>query len=156
MEQYKIDFVNKTLIVSAAFERKMNDLGSNEYKLYVKLRQDIPDISVVRCTHKSPTKYHTASGEVLRCNPYKHLTYESMERFISGLRQRDELMAVYNFIKNHAALPQTSRYIAVRRWFAAQFPDFRKNLLAYYNSDIEVITDTKPFIEQANDGKKTA
>lgn len=156
MEQYKIDFMNKTLIVSAAFEKAMQDTESAEYKLFTTLQYDIKGLKVSRRTHKTPTRYHAASGEVFRCNPCKRLTYENMERFMSGLQQKDELMEVYRFIRNYAALPQASRYAAVRRWFSAQFPLLRKNPLIYYNNNFEVITEIKPFIEQDNDGKDIA
>ena len=156
MEQYKIDFMNKTLIVSAAFEKAMQDTESAEYKLFTTLQYDIKGLKVSRRTHKTPTRYHAASGEVFRCNPNKRLTYENMEAFMNGLAKRDELMEVYHFIRNYAALPQASRYAAVRRWFTAQFPLLRKNPLYYFNNDFEVITEIEPFIEQANDGKETA
>lgn len=148
MEKYKIDLVNNTLIITAAFEEELQNPKSAEYKLFTKLQQDIPGLTVTRRTHKSPTKYHTASGEVLHCNQYKNLTYENMEQFMSGLRQKDELFTVYNYIKDHASLPQRSRYTAVRRWFAAQFPNFRKNSIFYYNKDITIITDIEPLITQ--------
>lgn len=147
MENYKINLVNKTLIVTASFEKAMNDPTSDEYRLYIQLQHDIPGLKVSRRTHKSPSKYHSKSGEVFRCNQYKHLTYENMERFISLLPKRDELMEVYDYIRYGAGLVQTSCYAAVRRWFEAQFPDFRKNPLFYFNQDFKVITDIEPFIK---------
>ena len=148
MENYKFNPVSKTLIVSAAFAKAMNNPTSDEYQLYIQLQHDIPGLKVSRRTHKSPTKNRTKSGEVFRCNQYKHLTYENMERFIAALPQRDRLMEVYEYIRYGAGLVQTSRYAAVRRWFEAQFPDFRKNPLFYFNQDFKVITDIEPFIKK--------
>lgn len=74
METYKMNPVTNTLIVTAAFEKAMNDPTSEEYRLYVQLQHDIPRLKVSRRTHKSPIKYRTKSGEVFRCNQYKHLT----------------------------------------------------------------------------------
>lgn len=147
MESYKINPITKTLIVSAAFEKAMNDPTCEAYALYVQLQHDIPGLKVSRRTHKSPTKYRNKSGEVFRCNQYKHLTYENMERFIKALPKRDELMEVYNYIRYGAGLVQTSCYAAVRRWFEAQFPDLRKNPLCYFNQDFKVITAIEPFIK---------
>ena len=147
MENYKINLVSKTLIVTAAFEKAMNDPDSEEYKRYIQLQHDIPGLKVSRRTHKSPTKYHSKSGEVFRCNQYKHLTYETMENLINTLPKRDELMKVYNYIRYGAGLVQTSCYTAVRRWFEAQFPDFRKNPLVYFNGDFAIITDFEPIIK---------
>ena len=149
MENYKINFVSKTLIVTAAFEKAMNNPTSDAYRLYVQLQRDIPGLKVSRRTHKSPSKYHSKSGEVSYCHQYKHLTYENMERFIKALSKRDELMEVYNYIRYGAGLVQTSCYAAVRRWFEAQFPDFRKNPLFYFNQDFKVITAIEPFIRSA-------
>ena len=151
MENYKIDFERKTLIVTAAFEKAMNDPATPEYSLYIQLQRDIPGLKVSRRTHKSPTKYHTKSGEVFRCNQYKHLTYENMERFIKALPKCDELMKIYKFIKYDAGLVQTSCYTAVRRWFAVQFHDFRKNPIFYFNQDFPVITNIEPFIKEAQE-----
>ena len=74
-----------------------------------------------------------------------------MERFIKSLPQSDELMKVYRFIRYDAGLVQTSCYTAVRRWFEAQFPDFRKNPIFYFNQDFPVITDIEPFIKEAQE-----
>lgn len=147
MENYKINPVTKTLTVTAAFEKAMNDLKSEEYRLFIRLQRDIPGLKVSRRTHKSPTKYRSKSGDVFRCNQYKHLTYENMERFINALPKRDELMEVYDYIRYGAGLVQASCYAAVRRWFEAQFPDFRKNPLCYFNQDFKVITAIEPFIK---------
>ena len=152
MENYKINFVSKTLIVTAAFEKAMNDPESAAYQLYVQLQHDIPGLKVSRRTHKSPSKYHSKSGEVSYCHQYKHLTYENMESFIKALPKHDELMNVYEYIRYGAGLVQTSCYAAVRRWFEAQFPDFRKNPLRYFNGDFTVITDFEPIIKIINEG----
>lgn len=147
MQSYKIDFMSKTLIMTAAFEKALNDISSEEYKLYIQLQHDITGLKLSRRTHKTPSKYHTASGEVFRCNQYKHLTYKNMECFIKALPQSAELMKAYTYIKDCAALPQTSRYTAVRRWFMAQFPDIRKDPLAYLNNEsLAIITSFTPFL----------
>lgn len=151
MENYKINPVSKTLIISAAFEKAMSKPDSEEYRLYVQLQHDIPGLKVSRRTHKSPKKYRTKSGEVFYCNQYKNLTYDNMEHFINALPKRDELMKVYKFIRYNAGLTQTSAYAAVRRWFEAQFPDFRKNLISYFNQDFPVISDIEPFINETKE-----
>lgn len=152
MEKYKINLVSKTLIVTAAFEKAMNDPPSAEYERYIQLQHDIPGLKVSRRSHKSPTKYRNKSGEVFRCNQYKNLTYENMEGFINTLPKRDELMEVYNYIRYGAGLGQRSCYAAVRRWFEAQFPNFRNNPLFYFNQDFKVITDIEPIIKTTVEG----
>lgn len=148
---YKINFASKTLIVTAAFEKAMNDPTSPEYALYAQLQRDIPGLRVSRRTHKSPAKYRTKSGEVFHCNQYKNLTYENMERLINSLPKRDELMEVYTYIRYGAGLVQTSCYAAVRRWFEAQFPDLHRNPLYYFNGRFDVLVDIEPFIKVAQE-----
>ena len=59
-------------------------------------------------------------------------------------------MKPYLFLKNCGSLPQTSRYTAVRRWFVAQFPEFRKNPIFYLYNEVKVIEAT-PFFQQAKE-----
>lgn len=149
MNTYQIDFAAKTITISAACADHMNDPESEEYKIIRRICADFPAMEIVRRTHATPRKYTSRStGEVTRCNPFKNLTYENMERFISGLSNSEEYMTPYLFLKNCAALPQTSRYAAVRRWFTAQFPEFRRNPLFYFYNQVAVI-DCMPFIEEA-------
>ena len=56
METYKINPVTKTLIVTAAFEKAMNDPTSEEYRLYVQIQHDITGLKVSLRTHKSPIR----------------------------------------------------------------------------------------------------
>ena len=73
-----------------------------------------------------------------------------MEGFINGLSNSEDYMKPYLFLKNCGSLPQTSRYTAVRRWFVAQFPEFRKNPLFYLYNEVKVIEAT-PFFQQAKE-----
>ena len=59
-------------------------------------------------------------------------------------------MKPYLFLKNCGSLPLTSRYTAVRRWFVAQFPEFRKNPIFYLYNAVKVI-ETTPFFQQAKE-----
>lgn len=136
MESYKLDVVNKTLVITEGFNKKIQDIGSREFDLYTKLMEQIPGLTVVRKTHKSPAKCTSkSSGEVFNCNQFKNLTYQNMERFMSALPQAESYQEQYNFIRDYAARIQTNGYALVRRWFIAQFPEFRKNPLFYvYNT----------------------
>lgn len=134
-----MDFSSKTLTITKAFADAAADPASKEYKLIRQFQKDFPDLSIVRKTHKTPSVYRTKQGEVFRCNQFKNLSYANMERFIDALPQRDEIMAVYTFVRYHAAVLQTSRYAAVRRWFMAQFPLIRTNPLYYLEHDYEIM-----------------
>ena len=146
MNAYKMDFASKTLTLTKAFSDACADPNSEEYKILTHFQRDFPDLKIVRKTHKTPTKYHNASGETTRCNQFKNLTYENMERFISSIKDNDAYMEVYNAIRNDMGLVQHNRYAIVRSWFAAQFPKYREDPIFYLNNKVDVITEIAPFI----------
>ena len=151
MERYTFNPVTKTLVITAAFAKAMQNIESAEYALYSQLMADIPNLEVISKTHASPKKCVSKStGEKFKCNQFKNLTYKNMEGFINGLSNSEDYLKPYNFLKNCGSLPLTSRYTAVRKWFVAQFPEFRKNPLFYLYNEVKVV-DIVPFImeEQA-------
>ena len=139
MEYYKIDFVKNTFTISKAFEDKMQDFSSKEYKFYKNVIDEVPGIVVLRRTHKTPKKYTNKNNETFKCNQFKNLKFERMEKFMSSLSRADEYMAEYNFLKYYAGVIQTNKYALVRKWFVAQFPEFRKNPLFYFHNEPEVL-----------------
>ena len=139
MEKYKLDVVNKTLTISKEFDKAIASGKGAEYKLYTRLMREIPGLTVVRKTHRTPTKCTSSSGEVFKCNQFKNLKYENMERFMMGLPNGEVYMDEYLFLRNHASDVQTNGYALIRRWFVAQFPDFRKNPMAYITNQPKVI-----------------
>ena len=148
MEKFVFDVISQTLTITAKFAKMMNDPQSDEYNLVQQFRKDFPNLTIAKKTHKSATHYTTKSGEKFNCNQFKNLTYENMEGFINGLPNGDDYLMPYNFIKTCGSLPLTSRYTAVRRWFVAQFPEFRKNPLFYlYNKP--TVLETLSFIQEA-------
>ena len=158
MKGYTLSLATKTLTITKAFEDAVSKGEGEAYDLYTKFMREIPGLTVVRKTHKTPTKYTSKStGETFNCNQFKNLKYENMEGFINGLPNKQDYLPAYNFIKNCGSLPLTSRYTAVRKWFVAQFPEFRKNPLFYLYDEVKVV-DIAPFIEeeQARAEEKTA
>ena len=136
MERYKFDVVSKTLIITAGYAKKLNDLDSAEFKHYNAMMQAIPGLVVVNRSHRSPSKCTSKStGEKFKCNQFKNLTYPNMERFMDALPHGNVYRKEYDFLKDYASRIQTNGYALVRRWFVAQFPHFRKNPLFYvYNT----------------------
>ena len=158
MKGYTLSLATKTLTITKAFEDAVSKGEGEAYDLYTKFMREIPGLTVVRKTHKTPTKYTSKStGETFNCNQFKNLKYENMEGFINGLPNKQDYLPAYNFIKNCGSLPLTSRYTAVRKWFVAQFPEFRKNPLFYLYNEVKVV-DIAPFVEeeQARAEEKTA
>lgn len=138
MEKYTLSIVNKTLIISKAFEKAASDPNSKEFKLYQELTQNIPDLKVSRITHRKPTKYVNSEGEEFACCQFKNLTYERMEKFMSALPKSEEYTKEYEFLKA-AAATHPSPYAVVRRWFVAQFPEFRSAPWEYFEKTVEPI-----------------
>ena len=141
MEKYKLDVVNKTLTISKAFADVIANPTDEceEYALYTRLMQEIPGLTVVRKTHRTPTKCTSSRGEVFKCNQFKNLKYENMERFMAALPDNEIYFEQYSFLRYSAAYVQTNRYALVRDWFIAQFPEFRKNPLFYLYNKPEII-----------------
>lgn len=136
MERYKFDAASKTLTITAGYAKKMQDMESDEFKHYNAMMQAIPGLTIVNRSHRSPSKCTSKStGETFKCNQFKNLKYENMERFMSSLPNCEAYFAEYNFLREYASPVQTNGYALVRRWFIAQFPHFRKNPLFYvYNT----------------------
>ena len=140
MNTYKVDFVANTITITSAFAKAMNAPTSAEYKLITQIRKDFPEMEIIRKTHKTPSKYQTKTGEKFSCNQFKNLTYKNMETFIMGLPSAEAYMEEYLFLKNYAAEVQTNGYTIIRRWFVAQFPDFRKNPIVYLTNQPAVVS----------------
>lgn len=141
MEKYKLDVVNKTLTITKGFADAIANPGDEcaEYKLYTRLMREIPGLSVVRKTHRTPTAYTSSSGEKFKCNQFKNLKYENMERFMSALPNNAPYFAEYYFVKDFAGNLQTNGYALVRKWFVVQFPEFRRNPLFYLNNTPAIV-----------------
>ena len=141
MRNYVLNLPEKTLTITKAFENAIAKGDSDAYALYTKFLRDIPGLTVERKTHATPTKYTSKStGEKFNCNQFKNLKYENMENFMMGLPNGEVYMNEYLFLRNYAAGIQTNGYTLIRRWFVAQFPNFRKNPLHYIHDQPAVVS----------------
>ena len=140
MEKFAFDVISQTLTITAQFAKMMNDPESDEYKLVMRFRQDFPNLTITKKTHKSATHCTTKSGEKFNCNQFKNLTYDRMEKFISALPKSESYLREYSFVKDFASAIQTNGYTLVRKWFVAQFPEFRKNPLFYLSHSPELVS----------------
>ena len=147
MNTYKVDFVANTITITAAFAKAMNDPTSAEYKIIAQIRKDFPEMEIIRKTHKTPSKYQTKTGEKFNCNQFKNLTYDRMEKFIKALPKNEGYLREYTFVKDFASAIQTNGYTLVRKWFVAQFPEFRKNPLFYLSHSPELVSGAT-FLEE--------
>ena len=147
MEKFVFDVISQTLTITAKFAKMMNDPQSDEYKLVQQFRKDFPHRTIAKKTHKSATHYTTKSGEKFNCNQFKNLTYDRMEKFIKALPKSESYLREYTFVKDFASAIQTNGYTLVRKWFVAQFPEFRKNPLFYLSHSPELVSGAT-FLEE--------
>lgn len=151
MEHYKFNPITRTLVMSAGFARAISDISSDEYNLYKQMLSDVPGLNVVRKTHKSPTSYK-GDGKRTSYYPTKGLTIKKMEKFMNALPEGKKYLDEYNKLKAVADICP-SPYAVIRRWFEAQFPEFRRNPLFYVNNSVEVI-DFAAILEAAKPSDK--
>ena len=144
MEKFSFDVISQTLTITAQFAKMMNDPESDEYKLVMRFRQDFPNLTITKKTHKSAT----------HCNQFKNLTYDRMEKFISALPKSESYLREYSFVKDFASAIQTNGYTLVRKWFVAQFPEFRKNPLFYLSHSPELVSGFQ-FLDEETAGTET-
>jgi len=147
MEKFVFDVISQTLTITAKFAKMMNDPQSDEYKLVQQFRKDFPNLTIAKKTHKSATHYTTKSGEKFNCNQFKNLTYDRMVKFIKALPKSESYLREYTFVKDFASAIQTNGYTLVRKWFVAQFPEFRKNPLFYLSHSPELVSGAN-FLEE--------
>ena len=154
MEKFQFDVISQTLTITAQFAKMMNDPESDEYKLVMRFQKDFPNLTITKKTHKSATHYTTKSGEKFNCNQFKNLTYDRMEKFISALPKSESYLREYSFVKDFASAIQTNGYTLVRKWFVAQFPEFRKNPLFYLSHSPELVSVFQ-FLDEETAGTET-
>ena len=147
MEKFVFDVISQTLTITAKFAKMMNNPQSDEYKLVQQFRKDFPNLTIAKKTHKSATHYTTKSGEKFNCNQFKNLTYDRMEKFIKALPKSESYLREYEFVKDFASAIQTNGYTVVRKWFVAQFPEFRKNPLFYLHNSPKLVSGAA-FLEE--------
>ena len=152
---YIVDFVRKTITITAEFEKAMRSPDDDAYKTIQQLCADFPGMRIVRRTHRTPSRYVSKQGVVSKCNPYKNLTYEKMEQFISALPNSTAYLKQYDFLKTYASGVQTNGYSLVRSWFIAQFPPYRKDPLFYLTREHTVLS-AKDFLETQEAMKQSA
>lgn len=156
MEKFQFDVISQTLTITAQFAKMMNDPESDEYKLVMRFQKDFPNLTITKKTHKSATHYTTKSGEKFNCNQFKNLTYDRMEKFISALPKSESYLREYTFVKDFASAIQHNGYTLVRKWFVAQFPEFRKNPLFYLSHSPELVSGIQFLDEETKSHKDAA
>ncbi len=139
MEKFNLDIVSRTLTITAKFAEKMNNTESDEYQLVLRYQHDLPGLRIVKRTHKTPTSYNNKNGSKTKCNQFKNLTYERMEKFIKALPENTEYLREFQTVKDTASIMLSNGYPLVRKWFEKQFPQYCKNPLFYLDNAPDLV-----------------
>jgi len=125
MTNYKFDFNTQTLTITKDFAKNMMNPTSTEYQIYIQLRKDFPNFQMKERTtnRKKP-------------NPYKGLTFEKMENYISLHENAKELLTLFNAVKA-AGDSQNNKMKYVADWFMAQFPNYKE--MPLFNKDGKIL-----------------
>ena len=125
---YRIDFTTMTLTMTAEFADRAYDPNTEEYEILTRLQRDFPRLRIVRKTHRSPKT----------ANPAKGLTFERMEKYIRLHENADELIDLFQKVKD------TGRgYQYVKAWFVKQFPHY-KEVPEFKNGKLYVVPVEAP------------
>lgn len=151
---YKLSLADKTLTITKEFEEKYAAGNPTECAIIARLTNDIPGLRIVRKTHSTPRVYKNKDGSKTSRNQFKNLTYEHIERFLNAIPNNEEYLTEYTFARYGAGDLQINRYTLIRKWFVAQFPEYRKNPMFYLRNQPELI----PFdtIQKQDEAEKAA
>ena len=100
----------KEIIITKAFEKAANKVGSTEYNELVKIRKDFPDYTIRRKEIEKNTSKQSHKG----------LTVKEMKRFIST---RDEKEVVLFERVCEIAENKQGKYAVIKKWFLNNYKD---------------------------------
>ena len=100
----------KEIIITKAFEKAANKIGSTEYNELVKIRKDFPDYTIRRKEIEKSTSKQSHKG----------LTVKEMKRFIST---RDEKEVVLFERVCEIAENKQGKYAVIKKWFLNNYKD---------------------------------
>lgn len=121
---YTIDFATSTFTMNYTFAKASEVVGSWEYRIVKRAKEDFPDLTVVV----------KAGREITTPRKTRRLTYPNMEIYIREQEQSAELLKIFERIKAESKASK-SPYKFVRDWFEEQFPNYNKATLFLIKDD---------------------
>lgn len=121
---YRIDYENRTIIVTKEFQSNASDMRRHEYRIMKTLLQDFPGFEVAR---KEPGK---------KKSPASKLTYEKMEQYISKQPNKEILLRDFSEVRFPGHCLKPAPYGVVRKWFTLNCPNYNKMTLFDDNGNI--------------------
>jgi len=151
---FKLSLANKTLTITKEFEENYINGNAAECNIIARFRNEIPGLRIVRKTHSTPKVYKNKDGSKTSRNQFKNLTYEHIERFLNAIPNNEEYLNEYTFARYGASDLQINAYTLIRKWFVAQFPEYRKNPMFYLYNHPDVISFKS--IQKQDEAEKAA
>lgn len=140
---YKINFNTNTLVMNYKFAAAAQVYGSPEYELRKAILADFPTMNTII----------RAGRTVKKARPNKRLTYENMVKYIRTYSNAEELLAVFEEVKQKSQAA-TSPYKYVRDWFSAQFPDY-KAVPLFQNEQLYAVPVVPPEVTNKKEAADT-
>ena len=100
----------KEIVITKAFEKAANKIGSNEYNELVKIRKDFPDYTIRRKEIEKNTSKQT----------YKGLTVTEMKRFIATRSEKE--VELFEKVCKIADSKQ-GKYAVIKKWFLNNYQE---------------------------------
>ena len=100
----------KEIIITKAFEKAANKVGSTEYNELVKIRKDFPEYTIRRKEIEKNTSKQSHKG----------LTVKEMKRFISTRDEKE--VALFERVCEIAENKQ-GKYAVIKKWFLNNYKD---------------------------------
>jgi len=110
---YKVDFINKTIIVTKDFHRRASNETSEEGNIVKRLLDELPDFSF---SYANSRKKRSAANR---------LTYDKMIDYICRQKDAENALHDFNAIRHPEDAPP-SPYTHVKKWFLTRFPNYNK------------------------------
>jgi hypothetical protein len=110
---YKINFINKTIVVTRDFHRRASNETSDEGATVKRLLEEYPNFSF-------------AFTSVRKRKPNSsRLTYDKMIDYICRQKDSESVLRDFHAIRNPKD-GKLSPYTHVKEWFLTRFPDYNK------------------------------
>ena len=124
MNDYSVNHMTRSIILTHKFAKKACLADTKEYQHLIKLRTDNPGYNIIQRT--------ITKKEGKRKPP----SYKQMKKYISCVENSDYYMARFEAVREEAASKNGS-YARILKWFRQTFPNFY--VMPEYNSDNEII-----------------
>ena len=105
---YEFDAVNQVFRMTESFARRASQVGTEEYRVFLKVRRDYPDIKVEKLTRKKGGK---------------KLNYDMMKNYIKLQENADTMEKEFERQKCLSRV-QPMPYMYVKKWFDENYPEY--------------------------------